>query len=192
MANVVKHAFVSAKADGADATLVRPLNWNAEHPFVGGVTNGDALVWKSTESDKAIFAPVIPGGTRTIFDQDTAPLGWTRDATVDDRVVKIQGLGARVHGGSWTVSGLTASSHTHTLANHTHSFPHAHGLPLIGVGTYAAGALDALTEPTDTQDSTVTGTPNTNTSGATAPTIASDAVWRPLHRSVILCSKDAY
>jgi hypothetical protein len=27
----VKHAFASGIADGADATLVRPSNWNAEH-----------------------------------------------------------------------------------------------------------------------------------------------------------------
>lgn len=27
----VKHAFVSAKSDGADSTLVRPSNWNANH-----------------------------------------------------------------------------------------------------------------------------------------------------------------
>ena len=27
----IKHAFVSAKADGADTTLVRPSNWNAAH-----------------------------------------------------------------------------------------------------------------------------------------------------------------
>jgi hypothetical protein len=27
----IKHTFVSAKADGADATLVRPGNWNADH-----------------------------------------------------------------------------------------------------------------------------------------------------------------
>lgn len=27
----IKHAFASAKVDGADATLVQPSNWNAEH-----------------------------------------------------------------------------------------------------------------------------------------------------------------
>lgn len=27
----IKHAFVSAKSDGADTTLVRPSNWNADH-----------------------------------------------------------------------------------------------------------------------------------------------------------------
>lgn len=31
MAISVKHAFTSAKSDGADATQVQPSNWNAEH-----------------------------------------------------------------------------------------------------------------------------------------------------------------
>ena len=33
-----KHAFTSAKADGADATLVRPSDWNALHvsPYAAG------------------------------------------------------------------------------------------------------------------------------------------------------------
>lgn len=31
MAISIKHAFQSAKADGGDASLVRPSNWNAEH-----------------------------------------------------------------------------------------------------------------------------------------------------------------
>jgi hypothetical protein len=31
----VKHAFTSGKADGGDATLIRPSNWNADH--IGGI-----------------------------------------------------------------------------------------------------------------------------------------------------------
>ncbi|PJB49391.1 MAG: hypothetical protein CO103_05925, partial [Chloroflexi bacterium CG_4_9_14_3_um_filter_45_9] len=27
----IKHTFVSAKTDGADTTLVRPVDWNADH-----------------------------------------------------------------------------------------------------------------------------------------------------------------
>lgn len=39
MATSVKHAFVSAIADGADATLVRPSNWNADHTFAAQTAN---------------------------------------------------------------------------------------------------------------------------------------------------------
>lgn len=36
----VKHVFASAKSDGADATLVRPSNWNDYHvnPYGAGAT----------------------------------------------------------------------------------------------------------------------------------------------------------
>lgn len=39
---MIKHAFASAKSDGADATLVQPSNWNAEHPVAipGGLFAG--------------------------------------------------------------------------------------------------------------------------------------------------------
>ena len=57
MADVVKHKFTSAKADGADATLVRPSNWNAEHLFAGG-SNYQALVKLASETDGAIWAAI--------------------------------------------------------------------------------------------------------------------------------------
>lgn len=47
----VKHTFVSAKADGADASLVRPSDWNADHTLemstakvLGRVTAGTGTV----------------------------------------------------------------------------------------------------------------------------------------------------
>jgi hypothetical protein len=55
MANVSKHTFVSAKADGSDSTRVRPSNWNAEHTFAGG-SDGQAVVRDSGQSDGANWA----------------------------------------------------------------------------------------------------------------------------------------
>lgn len=45
----VKHAFTSAKADGGDATLIRPSDWNAGHliPYAAGtfsVATGNAVL----------------------------------------------------------------------------------------------------------------------------------------------------
>jgi len=45
----IKHAFESAKADGADATLVRPSNWNAEH-----VTNLNKVTWKDVSANALV------------------------------------------------------------------------------------------------------------------------------------------
>jgi hypothetical protein len=54
-AAVVKHAFVSAKADTADATLVQPSNWNDEHQFSGG-NDGESLVRSASATDGAVWA----------------------------------------------------------------------------------------------------------------------------------------
>ena len=53
MAITVKHSKVSAVADGADTSLVRPSDWNADHTLTGvgtaasldaGVANGVATL----------------------------------------------------------------------------------------------------------------------------------------------------
>lgn len=68
---------------------------------------------------------VFPAGTRMLFDQDSAPTGWTRDTGINDRVVNIVS-GSRVHGGSWTITGMNGDPAT-TLARDgtggTFSFP---------------------------------------------------------------------
>lgn len=41
----VKHAFTSAKSDGADATLVQPSSWNADHTITGLTTVATDAIW---------------------------------------------------------------------------------------------------------------------------------------------------
>jgi hypothetical protein len=60
MANVLKHAFTSAKADGADATLVQASHWNDGHKFTGGAHGG--LLMRDT-SDSAYGATWVAPGT---------------------------------------------------------------------------------------------------------------------------------
>lgn len=49
MSNVAIHSFVSAKADGSDATKVQPSNWNAGHQFQGGA-NGNLLMRDTSDA----------------------------------------------------------------------------------------------------------------------------------------------
>jgi len=49
MANLVKHRFVSGKADGPDATQVQPSAWNDGHVFAGG-NAGDLLTRDPTDA----------------------------------------------------------------------------------------------------------------------------------------------
>ena len=68
----VEHAFVSAKSDGGDATLVRPSDWNADH--VQKYAPGSFTV---VTEQYAIFAgQVILGAT------DTATIEGTGQVSV--------------------------------------------------------------------------------------------------------------
>jgi hypothetical protein len=77
----------------------------------------------------------FPAGTRLVFDQTTAPVGWTRDtSTTNDRVIRIV-TGARSDGGTWTQPSHVHSgpSHQHSTPNHTHDGPsHTHTNPDTG------------------------------------------------------------
>ena len=61
------HAFTSAKSDGADATLVRPSNWNATHKIGqslfnrtgGGVVSGDVVTPSAANDESVILADTL-------------------------------------------------------------------------------------------------------------------------------------
>lgn len=79
-----------------------------------------------------IVAVVFPTGTRMVFDQDTAPTGWTRDtSTSNDRMIRIVTGSRGPHGGTWDQSDHVHSvgSHAHTLNSHTHVMgDHSHSV----------------------------------------------------------------
>lgn len=79
-----------------------------------------------------IVAATFPAGTRLIFDQDTAPTGWTRDVTnANDRMIRIV-TGTRTHGGSWDQGDHVHNigAHAHTMSDHKHKMgDHAHSVP---------------------------------------------------------------
>jgi hypothetical protein len=81
----VKHPFVSAVADGGDATLVRPSNWNAAHVWPTNSTLGDLTL---VDGDFAIHLYEV-AVTGEIALQGTAEItvfGWK-----DDKVYNVLG-----------------------------------------------------------------------------------------------------
>lgn len=168
------------------------------------IWNNDGGVLKINIS-AAWLSLIFPAGTRVLFDQDAAPLGWTRNTDDDDRVVRIVS-GARADGGSWDISGLTnaaEAAHTHSTPNHVHtmadngtqkdetlSWP-----PTAAIVRYG-GNLRPLPGGVDTSRAIVadyTQSGGSGTSGAGAShnhAISSDGNWRPLHRDVIVAVKD--
>lgn len=118
---------------------------------------------------------VFPIGTRCYWDQDNAPTGWTRDTSVNDRVIRVVS-GSLSDGGTWTVGGVTADGHSVTIAqmaSHTHTAIQNSGtgfLPAAALPTWNTVALPAGSNSTHTH------------------TYSQDGTWRPLHRDVIVAS----
>lgn len=61
MAITIVHSFVSAKADGGDATLVRPSDWNAG--LVTSMATGKLL--GRTTAAAGVFEEITPGADFT-------------------------------------------------------------------------------------------------------------------------------
>lgn len=59
MAVSLKHTFQSAKADGADSSLVQPSNWNAEHTITMGTGK---LLGRSTAGTGAVEEITLGSG----------------------------------------------------------------------------------------------------------------------------------
>lgn len=80
MAFTVKHAFVSAKADGVDTSFVQPSNWNASHTisFTGdGVLLGRAIGAGAGVAQEINIADLaVPTGAVMPFANAIAPTGW--------------------------------------------------------------------------------------------------------------------
>ena len=73
MTKSLAHKFVSAVADGADSTLVRPSNWNADHNFYLGIRTVTGTTDTITDSDN--FTLVVYNSSSAIAVSIPAPTG---------------------------------------------------------------------------------------------------------------------
>jgi len=150
--------------------------------------------------------PILPSGTRCIFDQDNPPTGWTRDtaSSLDDRMIRVV-VGARSDGGSWTISGLSGSGHSHAYSDnpsHTHGVAvgsHNHSVSTTGGITDANPGFAGVGGSTYGGVASGSATPSFSispTGAASASTdpasegISGDGMWRPMYRDAIVASKD--
>lgn len=162
------------------------------------------------------IAAAFPSGTKMLFYQNTAPIGWTIDTTLDDKLVYItkgsvaggQTGGAAHTTGTWTQPGHThtGSSHTHTGPSHNHSYSqlpyhnHSSGVTVYGGGPYGSGYLPyggaSAAVPTSYAGISVCYTANGGTgvtgAGGTGTTGlgATSSTWRPASYCCIICSKN--
>ena len=161
MAVTVTHPFVSAIADGADATLVRPSNWNATHSISGTVD----IVNGGTNATATPIAGAVSYGTGTAY-------GFTAAGT-SGQVLTSSGSGTP----TWaTVSG---SGTVTSVAATVPAFLSIAGSPITGAGTLAftlsGAALPVLNGGTGVTTSTGTG----DTVLSTSPTLVTPILGTP-------------
>lgn len=94
MANIIKHRFESAVADGPETTEIRPSNWNDEHVVTGG-NDDDVLVRDSGESDGVRFTNLpIFGAVQFLLTDPVSPVNgqlWvTASGSSPTRSIKLK------------------------------------------------------------------------------------------------------
>ena len=104
MTKNLSHKFVSAIADGADATLVRPSNWNADHNFFWGVRAVTITSDTIVDADNFTFVTYNnAGAVATSFPAPTGgamPNGWmTKLKNLGVGAVTVTGTGGATFGG---------------------------------------------------------------------------------------------
>jgi len=151
----------------------------------------------------------LPSGTRMLFFQSGAPTGWSIVTSFNDAVIWISSSadkGGTIEG-SWTITGFSGPSHTHTctLPQHKHETPIGNSGSEVGVpyhsdgvfgtsgsgnrvyqGSYREGAQSgptALTSPSFTGDSSFE-------SDSASFDVSHDGSWRPKYITCIVGEKD--
>lgn len=141
---------------------------------------------------------LIQEGDAVLFYADTAPIGWTLDTSMDDKLVfvtKGSGAGGQTGGGihstgAWVISGLSDSGHAHDPGSYVAAVQ-AHSHPLASGTALETGGYS----PTKATTTTSSGNHSATVSGSSAngnASIASSGAWRPAAYSFICCTKDAF
>ena len=136
MAITVKHKFVSAIPDGADATVVRPSNWNDDHDLTGTIPVANGGTGATT-----LTGYVYGNGTATMTASTTVPstaiTGLGTMSTQNANAVAV--TGGTVNG--TTIGATTASTGAFTYISTSSSTSTTPTLSFNGSNApYAAGA----------------------------------------------------
>ena len=173
------------------------LQTNSVHTFTYD-SSDDAWIWHKTTNGG--WAP----GTIAVFRQETAPTGWTKETTHDDKAFRIVS-GTAGTGGTTAFSSVLTDryiaeeelpSHTHdagTLAcndpgNHSHNYTRYSS---IANNIQSGGNTDDLRRSTATWGTTSSGA-HSHTSTGNVGTAGSGVAWSfdVYYQDVILAAKD--
>lgn len=137
----------------------------------------------------------LPEGVRCIFEQASAPTGWTQVTEIDgdsitDRCIRVVGSassGGDV-GGSWSMEGWSLSL-SGGPADHTHVYSFNTSTPTAIVLTGVAATYYARYD----HKHTVTITTGIRSAGEDTHThdLTNDGTWRPEYVDILVASRDA-
>ncbi len=180
------------------------------------VTSTDRFYFGTATSWSVWGSDIIPAGTKMVFYQNTAPDGWTIDATVADALIGIKGgsNAFNVNGGqlagTWvqtnhnhTFSDSFSVSHSHATRDHTLTISemprHRHG---ISDSSCEAGGGDREAGTGNDDYSTYEGGSQPHNHGSTFSATVADTIsgttgdsatastWRPYAAISIVAEKD--
>lgn len=181
----------------------------------------DGAIWFSTQDARNrtqirsggawINSVEFVAGTVIIFRQATAPLGYTQQVDVTDRMLRIVSSGL-TSGGAWAISGMSTANlaHTHSVVGTTGAENQTHAHTVSGStnsasgssqGTTASGGASTslvghthtLTFWSDTESAPHDHTLSITSAGMSANgthTHTGDGTWRPLYTDVIAAAKN--
>jgi hypothetical protein len=124
----LKHAFVSGKTDGGDATQVQPSNWNADHAIdADGVVipagalpaapaSGNYRLFAKSQGGRVMPAFMGPSGLDSVLQPHMAKSGWAmwRPAGQSTTIQATGAAALTATGTATTKSYATTSLHTRT------------------------------------------------------------------------------
>lgn len=135
---------------------------------------------------------VIPAGTKMVFYQAAAPTGWTKDATNNDKALRVVSGDGGGSGGTHALSTPPSIAHTHTTAGHSLSVDempsHSHTVPVYS--TYGGDATICASNTTSLKGTVTTssvGSGNSHAHGDTGST--TPTAFAPQYIDVIVCTK---
>jgi len=131
-------------------------------------------------------ANLFPSGITMLFCQITAPVGWTRKTTHDDRMLRVvSGVGGGV-GGTWgLILPNTTTTHTHTLTAYVGTIVHSITGYGVSDGSPFAGIYNT---PFGNHTADHTHSSVSNSDYAHIHTIAD--TWKPKYKDVIEAERD--
>lgn len=93
----ITHPFVSPKADGADATLVRPSNWNAQHTIAFDLVSKDLGVSNRSGTFDITGLSGLTADKPVIIMQSASGIPSKGDARDEPEMDQIQATGYTVN-----------------------------------------------------------------------------------------------